>query len=509
VAAALESLGFTQSDDVLDTWFSSALWPHSTLGWPEQTPELAYYYPTNVLITSRDIITLWVARMVLTGLYNVGEVPFRDVFIHPKILDRDGETMSKSKGNGVDPLDVVEKFGADALRFGLAHLTTETQDVRMPVDFECPHCKSLVEQTKKNRELPRIACKKCGGEFSTQWANKEEDKALPRGAVISERFEVARNFANKLWNASRFALMNLEGYTSGNVADSDLTLEDRWVLSRLNTVTRQVTEALETFHYSEASRSLYDFAWDEFCSFYVEMLKPRLADEKLRPSAQRVLAHTLDTLLRLLHPIMPFITEEVWQLLGGIAPQRGLDAKSAKAAESVMIADWPTSEAARIKPEIEESFARFQAVLVALRDVRARNNIPPKETLEFSARCDAATTALLKPMEAYFATMAKATATGWGPSTTAPEMSASATLPGMEIFVDLRGFIDVKAEIARHEKERENITKLIAGKQSKLGNASFVERAPPAVVEQERQSLADLEKQQQSIAATLEKLRAM
>jgi valyl-tRNA synthetase len=161
------------------------------------------------------------------------------------------------------------------------------------------------------------------------------------------------------------------------------------------------------------------------------------------------------------------------------------------------------------QPEIEESFARFQAVLVALRDVRARNNIPPKETLEFSVRCDAATTALLKPMEAYFATMAKANATAWGPSTTAPEMSASATLPGMEIFVDLRGFIDVKAEIARHEKERDNIAKMIAGKQSKLGNASFVERAPPAVVEQERQSLADLEKQQQSIAATLEKLRAM
>jgi valyl-tRNA synthetase len=510
VAAALESLGFTQSDDVLDTWFSSALWPHSTLGWPEQTPELGYYYPTSVLITSRDIITLWVARMVLTGLYNVGDVPFREVFIHPKILDRDGETMSKSKGNGVDPLDVVEKFGADALRFGLAHLTTETQDVRMPVDFECPHCHALVEQTKKNRELPRIACKKCGGEFSTQWATKEDDKALPRGAVVSERFEVARNFANKLWNASRFALMNLEGYTSGKVAENDLTLEDRWILSRLNTVTRQVTEALETFHYSEASRALYDFAWDEFCSFYVEMLKPRLADEQLRPTAQRVLAHTLDTLLRLLHPIMPFITEEVWQLLGAIAPQRGLDgATSSKAAESVMIAAWPEADAARIKPEIEDSFARFQAVLVALRDVRARNNIPPKETLEFSARCDAATTTLLKPMEPYFATMAKARATAWGPSTTAPEMSASATLPGMEIFVDLRGFIDVKAEIARHEKERDNIAKMIAGKQSKLGNASFVERAPPAVVEQERQSLADLEKQQQSIAATLDKLRVM
>ncbi|MEX2187618.1 MAG: valine--tRNA ligase [Pirellulales bacterium] len=511
-AHALEELGFTQSDDVLDTWFSSALWPHSTLGWPEQTPDLGYYYPTDVLITSRDIITLWVARMVLTGLYNVGDVPFRRVFIHPKILDRDGETMSKSKGNGVDPLDVIEKFGADALRFGLAYLTTETQDVRMPVDFECPHCNALVEQTKKNRELPRIACKKCGGEFSTQWAAKDADVALPRGAVVSERFELARNFANKLWNASRFALMNLEGYTPGAVAEGDLTLEDRWILSRLNTVTRQVTEALDAFHYGEAARALYDFAWDEFCSFYVEMLKPRLADEQVRPTAQRVLAHTLDRLLRLLHPIVPFITEEVWQLLGGAAPVRGLsmDGKSdAAAVQSVMIAEWPKSEATRIDPEIEERFARFQAVLVALRDVRARNNIPPKETIEFAARCDAETAKLLRPMEPYFATMAKARATEWSPTATAPEMSASATLSGMEIFVDLQGFIDVKAEIARHEKERDNLAKMIAGKQAKLANASFVERAPPQVVEQERESLAQLEMQRKSVAATLKKLRAM
>ena len=206
---------------MLDTWFSSALWPHSTLGWPEQTPELDYYYPTNVLITSRDIITLWVARMVLTGLYNVGEVPFHDVFIHPKILDGYGEGMSKSKGNGVDPLDVIEKFGADSLRFGLAYLTTETQDIRMPVEFECPHCQALIEQTKENRVRPRIKCKQCGKEFSTQWAEKPADKALPRGAVVSDRFELARNFCNKLWNASRFVLMNLEGYTPGVVADEN------------------------------------------------------------------------------------------------------------------------------------------------------------------------------------------------------------------------------------------------------------------------------------------------
>ena len=253
-ATALPGRKLTQDPDVLDTWFSSALWPHSTLGWPEQTPELAYYYPTSTLVTSRDIITLWVARMVLTGLYNVGDVPFREVFIHPKILDGFGEGMSKTKGNGVDPLDIIDKFGADALRFALAHMTTETQDVRMPVEFECPHCQTLIEQTKKNRILARVECKKCGQPFSTQWAKKPEDLALPRGAVVSERFEVARNFCNKLWNASRFTLSNLEGYTPAPVAGGELAIEDRWILSRLTTVAGQATEALEAYHFGDAAR---------------------------------------------------------------------------------------------------------------------------------------------------------------------------------------------------------------------------------------------------------------
>jgi valyl-tRNA synthetase len=277
-------------------------------------------------------------------------------------------------------------------------------------------------------------------------------------------------------------------------------------------VTQTVTEALEGYHYADAARALYDFAWDEFCSFYVEMLKPRLADERARPTAQRVLAHTLDRLLRLLHPIMPFLTEEVWQLLGGVAAVRGLGADrhgGDAAAKSVMIADWPAGDGGRIDAEIEERFARFQAVLVALRDVRARNNIPPKETIEFAARCDAEAAKLLRPMAPYFATMAKARATAWDPQATAPEMSASVTLSGMEIYVDLRGFIDVQAEIARHEKERDNLAKLIAGKQGKLGNANFVERAPPQVVEQERASLAQLERQRASVTAALEKLRAL
>ena len=187
----VEELGFRRDPDVLDTWFSSALWPHSTLGWPRQTKELEYFYPTSTLITSRDIITLWVARMVLMGLNNLGDVPFHEVYIHPKILDGLGETMSKSKGNGVDPNDVIDKFGPDALRFGLARLATDTQDVRMPVQYECPHCEKLIDQTKKNRSLPKLPCPECKQEFSTQWAESDEDKALPKGAVVSERFETA------------------------------------------------------------------------------------------------------------------------------------------------------------------------------------------------------------------------------------------------------------------------------------------------------------------------------
>jgi valyl-tRNA synthetase len=495
-----------QDPDVLDTWFSSALWPHSTLGWPEQTPELKYYYPTSVLITSRDIITLWVARMVLTGLHNVGDVPFRHVFIHPKILDKYGETMSKTKGNGVDPLDVIQKFGADSLRFALAYLTTETQDVRMPVEYECPHCHKLVDQTQQNRTAARIKCPQCGEAFSTQWARKPEDVALPRGSVTSERFELARNFCNKLWNASRFALMNLEGFSPAKVDAAELAVEDRWLLSRLATVTQGVTEALANYHFSEAARQLYDFAWDEFCSFYVEMVKTRLADPQARPVAQRVLAHTLDTLLRLLHPMTPFITEEVWQLLRQIAPERGID-RPERAAESIMIAPWPQADRARQDAQIEARFARFQEVLKGLREIRSRQNIPPKTPIEFVVRSDEATAELLRPMEVYFDSMAGAKARGWGPGVEAPATSATYNLPGIEIFVDLAGLIDVEAEIAKNKKELEKLGGMILAKEKKLANEGFASRAPADVVQKERDSLAELRERQAAIEKFLVELR--
>jgi len=250
-----------QDDDVLDTWFSSALWPHSTFGWPDATPELKYYYPTSTLVTSRDIITLWVARMVLAGLYNLGEVPFRDVYITPKILDGFGETMSKTKGNGVDPLDIIELYGADALRFVMVSSAGETQDSRLPVANSCPTCGTLIpiKQEHMYMRTKKLACPKCATAFRPGGPWLEPDAELATAKQGSERFEVGRNFANKLWNATRFLLMNLEGYTPGELQIDELPIEDRWIISRLATTTAEVTKQLEAYRFSDVSRLIYEF----------------------------------------------------------------------------------------------------------------------------------------------------------------------------------------------------------------------------------------------------------
>lgn len=507
---AVEQLGLVRDPDVLDTWFSSALWPHSTLGWPEKTPELEYFYPTSTLITSRDIITLWVARMVLMGLNNTGQVPFHEVFIHPKILDGMGETMSKSKGNGVDPLDIVDKFGPDALRFGLAWLATETQDVRMPVQYECPHCEKLIDQTKKNRSLPRIECSHCGQAFSTQWAESDADLALPRGAVVSERFETARNFVNKLWNAARFTLLNLDGYEPVEIDRQNLPLEDRWLLSRLATVTREVTTAIDHYRFAEAARVLYDFAWDEFCSLYVEMAKARLTDPNSRAATQTIIAHGLDVLLRLLHPVMPFVTEEIWSHLRMAAPRRGLSSPQ-PAAEFAMLAPWPqVDERDTNDNSIEQQFAVFREVLGAIRRIRSSQNIPPRDSVPVAIRCTPATEALLAPMQALLESLAMAKIVTLGPQASAFATDAPLAIPQLDIdvHVDLEQFIDVKAELQRLERLLSQIVKQITGKEQKLQNENFVSRAPEQVVVQERQSLEDLRRQHSSVTADIEKLKS-
>jgi len=503
----LEALRLQRDPDVLDTWFSSALWPHSTLGWPKPTKELEYFYPTSTLCTSRDIITLWVARMVLMGLNNVGEVPFDEVFIHPTILDGNGERMSKSKGNGVDPIDVIEKFGPDALRYGLARLATETQDVRMPVQYECPHCEKLVDQTKKNRTAATIECPSCKNRFSTQWAESEADRAHPKGAVVSEKFETSRNFVNKLWNAARFVLMNLEGYRPMEIDVRQLPVEDRWLLSRLSTVTRQVTEGLDQFKFAEVARILYDFAWDEFCSFYVEIAKPRLSDDGQRQLIQNVIAHGLDTLLRLLHPIMPFVTESIWSYLGELADRRGLQPRAVSS--FLMRADWPVAEASHHDPTIERQFAEFQQVVGAIRSIRASANIAPRETVSAAIRCSASTGELLEPMTAYFLALAGAQVVAIGEDAQPFETDAPLAIPAIdvEVHVDLEKFIDVKAELSRLEKLLGQLIKQISGKESKLANESFVSRAPAEIVEKERASLEDLLHQRKSVEGDIGRLK--
>ncbi|MFM8436110.1 MAG: class I tRNA ligase family protein, partial [Planctomycetia bacterium] len=497
--------------DTLDTWFSSALWPHSTLGWPGRTAELGCFYPTTALVTSRDIITLWVARMVIMGLFDTGAIPFHDVAIHPKILDRYGETMSKSKGNGVDPVDVIEALGADALRFGMVSMATETQDVRMPVEFQCPHCAARIEQTTQNRMLPRIECPKCRQAFRTQWATKPEDVALPRGPALSERFEAGRNFSNKLWNATRFVLMNLEGHAAGALAAdaaarAALPLEDRWLMSRLASVTAEATRAIDEYRFAEAARVLYAFAWDEFCSAYLELCKARLADAAARPQAQAMLLLGLDTILRLLHPIMPFVTEEIWQHLGDVAGGRRMPWDSGSLPTSIMVAAWPAPPAAWIDDRTERQFGTFLAVVGAIREIRSRQNVPPRTQVKASIHCPADTAALLGPMLPSVAAMAGAEITAVGPEAKAAAGAATVSAAGCDVGVDLAGLIDVAAEIARLTKENEKTAGFIKAKQAKLADEKFAGKAPPQVVQKEREQLAELEAK---LAKGLETLAAL
>ena len=490
---AIKGQPLVRDPDVLDTWFSSALWPHSTLGWPAATPELACFYPTSTLVTSRDIITLWVARMVIMGLFDTGKIPFRDVAIHPKILDRYGETMSKSKGNGVDPVDVIEALGADALRFGMTSMATETQDVRMPVEFQCPHCEARIEQTTQNRMLPRIACPKCKQAFRTQWAAKPEDIALPRGPALSERFESGRNFSNKLWNATRFVLMNLEGFAAGTLDVEPKALEDRWLMSRLASVNRDATRAIDEYRFAEAARILYAFAWDEFCSAYLELCKARLADPMTRPQAQAMLLLGLDTILRLLHPIMPFVTEEIWQHLRTIAGDRRTPWDTSALPESIMVAAWPAPPAGWVDARTEAQFGTFLAVVGAIREIRSRQNVPPRTSVKVAIRAPADTTALLAPMQGSIASMAVAEITAAGPDARGAPGAATATAAGCDISVDLADLIDVGAEITRITKENEKTAGFIKAKQAKLADEKFAAKAPPQVVQKEREQLAELE----------------
>jgi valyl-tRNA synthetase len=316
---------------------------------------------------------------------------------------------------------------------------------------------------------------------------------------------LARNFCNKLWNVSRLILINLDGYTHRKLGDAQIAFEDHWILSRLASVTRDVTTALETYRYADAARTLYDFAWDEFCSFYAEMAKPRFENKQTRGTAQIMIAHVLDNLLRLLHPMTPFLTEEVWSLLGRIAPVRGLD-ESKPASEHIVIAQWPEPDWRRRNETLERQFFVFQSVLGAIREIRSRQGIAPRKAIEFSVRCDEASAKLLQPMQPFFSSMAWARCTACGPAAEPPATHAQVRLHEIDVYVDLRGLIDVQAERVRLEKQIEKLEKSIADKQTKLGNETFLRKAPPDVVRREQDSLAELRNQLTAARETLSKL---
>jgi valyl-tRNA synthetase len=462
IVSGLERDGWVQDPDVLDTWFSSALWPHSTLGWPDETPELKKYYPTSVLSTARDIITLWVARMVIFGQFNMQQVPFKDVYIHPVIQDGNGKRMSKSAGNGIDPVDIIDLYGADTLRFALASLATETQDIRIPV----------------------------------------EKAKLPDGREVntSERFEQARTFPNKVWNASRFALMNLEGYEAAPVNAADLTVEDRWILSLLAKVTARVTADLEAFRFAEATKALRDFTWNDVCDWYLEFLKGRLRDPLARPVAQRVLASVLDGLARLLHPIVPFLTESIWQALGAVAPSRGLP-DPAPAAESVCIAPWPSYPESWVDAEAEGVVAQWQEKVAAIRTLRAERNVPASAKVRPIILADGPVAATLKTGESFLKSLTNSETLTIAAQAERPAECAVAVLADAEILLPLEGLIDKEAEAARHRKSLAEIEKQITSIRAKLGNEGFISRAPAEVVEQQRGKLAELEAQRAALAA--------
>ncbi|HMC88248.1 MAG TPA: class I tRNA ligase family protein, partial [Gemmataceae bacterium] len=505
IQALFDKYELVQDEDVLDTWFSSALWPHSTLGWPDDTPDLRRYYPTSVLLTGRDIITLWVARMVITGLYNTSQIPFHHVYIHPQILDAFGERMSKSKGNGVDPIDLIERYGTDALRFSMVHAATETQDTRLPVSNVCPHCDALVpvKQEHMYMRTRKVSCPSCKKPFRPGGPWPAEDKEYPTAKQASEKFEMGRKFANKLWNAARFLLLNLEGYTPGALRLEELPIEDRWILSKLATTTAAVTEQLESYRFSEAARSIYDFTWSEFCDWYLEMSKGRLRDPGSRAPVQRVLAGVLDAVLRLVHPIMPFVAESIWQALADAAFERGLPNPD-PASESVTIAPWPRLPEQWQDPAMEQRIARMQDLVRAVREVRNRYTLDAKTGLEVFVRTSDAVAADFRLMAPFISTLAGVSRLECGPTVQKPPQATTAVQAEFEAYISLRGLIDPDSETKRLEKQLAEKKKHLQAVQAKLANASFVDKAPAAVVQQQRDLVSDLQGQ---IAILEENLR--
>ena len=440
---------WTQDPDVLDTWFSSALWPFSTMGWPdEEAADYKRYYPTNTLVTGYDILTFWVSRMMFQGLEFTGKRPFKNVLIHGLIRDSQGRKMSKSLGNGVDPMEVIEQYGADALRWFLANGSAPGQDVRYSTD----------------------------------------------------KMDAAWNFINKIWNASRYALMNVGDLTADQVdITGEKTLADKWILTRLNQTIGKVTELFEKFEFGEAGRLLYRFIWDDFCDWYIEMSKETLAgdDEAAKLTTRSILVYVLDNTLRLLHSIMPFVTEEIWQSV----PHVG---------ESLVVATYPTVHPEQMDEKAAEEMEFLMDFIRSVRTVRNEMNTPLSKPINIIAKVsDAAHYAILKENESYIARFSNPEEFVYGEDVEAPSDAVTSVITGAEIYLPLAGLINIEDEIARLEKEAEKLQQEVDRVEKKLSNEKFVAKAPAAVVEAERAKGADYQAQREAVLeriATLKKI---
>jgi valyl-tRNA synthetase len=505
LGAQLEALGLARDPDVLDTWFSSALWPFSTLGWPnpagapilEGQPSLDgsldTYYPGSCLVTGRDILTLWVARMVLMGLYCMGDVPFTDVFLHAKIMDGKGEGMSKSKGNGVDPKDIIARYGTDAMRYVICGMQTGMQDVRLPVKAVCPHCEKTLDlaKTKHGATMFTYLCGKCGEEFDVLGTMENLKKATP----FSDRFDEGKNFCNKVWNGVRFALMNLGELSYAPLSHSDLASEDRWILSRLSRAVASVDSQLNDYNPSAAVTAARDFFWGELCDWYLELIKPRMkedADAASGQAARQVLATTLDQALRLLHPFVPFLTETLWGPLGAQAPTRGVESEL-PSSELCLTAAWPTATPAWEDDAVEAEYQTLRDVIRKIRDVRQQYNVPPKKALPCAIKGSGASLKILEGLASHVSNLTNLSSLEFGADPARPENSGTAVVGDLEIFVG--DVLDPAKERARLEKEKAKLEKQIGGVEKKLSNEKFVANAPDAVVAKERERLEGLRAQ--------------
>jgi valyl-tRNA synthetase len=448
---ACQSARITQDPDVLDTWFSSWLWPFSTMGWPDDTPTLRRFYPTDVLVTAADIIFFWVARMVMAGYEFTGECPFRDVYLNSIVRDGQGRKMSKSLGNSPDPIDVIDQYGADAMRFTIVSLAPIGQDVRYD----------------------------------------------------AEKTEFGRNFANKIWNAARFALMNLGdaplAVRAAPRRDEPLGLPDRWILSRLQSAIEDARTALAAYRFNDAASSLYRFIWGEVCDWYLELVKPALYsdDNAAKRAVRQTLVTVLDAVMRLLHPFMPFITEEIWQALPIQRPT-----------PSIVVAPYPQPAAAWVDGEAEARVGQLVAAVTAIRNLRAELGIPPTTALAVRVAANGAGESV-RALEAFIKVLAKVNAVellGDGPR---PQGEPSTVVPGLgELFVPLRGVVDAGAVRERLSRDRGKVEKELQGVEAKLARADFVEKAPADVVDKERQRAATLVERRAALDRHLAQLGA-